>query len=102
MAATITKSIIGYPKRALRACYTLYSECRASAREAHGLRSRLQLCGDFALSRLIRYTPRRIFNRVRQVDLRNGVTLRYRLNRGDIQSIREIWLERAYRLPFPI
>lgn len=31
----------------------------------------------------------------------DGVTICYRLNRGDLQSIREVWFEGAYRLPFP-
>ncbi|MGB7680711.1 MAG: FkbM family methyltransferase [Candidatus Acidiferrales bacterium] len=38
---------------------------------------------------------------MRQVRTRSGVTLCYRLNRGDLQSIREVWFEEAYRLPFP-
>ncbi len=36
------------------------------------------------------------------MQFRGGARLRYRLNRGDIQGIREVWLERAYRLPFAI
>ncbi len=30
----------------------------------------------------------------------DGATITYRLNRGDIQGIREVWYERAYRIPF--
>ena len=92
-------------KRALTACHNLYDECRASFREAQDLRSCLRLSRDFALSRLLSYIPQRedkMRNRERQVKLRNGVRVRYRLNRGDIQSIREVWLEGAYRLPFPV
>jgi FkbM family methyltransferase len=89
-------------ERALRASRSLYGECSASVREAKGFRSCLQLSQDFAISRLLKYIPKRFRNRERQVELRNGVKLRYRLNRGDIQGIREVWLEHAYRLAFPI
>jgi FkbM family methyltransferase len=96
------KWLTGSLRQTLRACRNLCSECRASVREAKGFRSCFQLSQDFALSRLLPYMPKQMLNRERQVELRNGVKLQYRLNRGDIQSIREVWLERAYRLPFPI
>lgn len=35
----------------------------------------------------------------RTIKLRNGVSISYRSNRGDIQGIREVFLEEAYRLP---
>jgi FkbM family methyltransferase len=38
-------------------------------------------------------------DRERTVKMRDGTTLAYRLNRGDIQSISEVWLYEAYRLP---
>jgi FkbM family methyltransferase len=34
--------------------------------------------------------------------LQSGTTLTYRLNRGDIQGIREVWLDDVYRLPFDV
>lgn len=89
-------------KRVFTACRSLSVECRACANEAAGVRSFVQLSQDFVLFRLLPYLPNQIRNREREVELRNGVRLRYRLNRGDIQSFREIWLERAYRLPFPV
>ncbi|MBX9693393.1 MAG: FkbM family methyltransferase [Cyanobacteria bacterium] len=39
-------------------------------------------------------------NHPRQIWLRDGTCLTYRLNDGDLQSIREVWLDEAYRLPF--
>jgi FkbM family methyltransferase len=36
---------------------------------------------------------------VRTIRLHDGVRLRYRLNRGDLQSFREVWLGETYRLP---
>jgi len=55
---------------------------------------------DFVLSRLIGLVPRGQRNRVREVRLRGGIKIRYRLNKGDLHSIREIWFDEAYRLPF--
>jgi len=37
---------------------------------------------------------------VREVSLHGDIKIRYRLNKGDLHSIREIWFEEAYRLPF--
>jgi predicted RNA methylase len=55
---------------------------------------------DLVLSRLIGLVPRGLRDRVREVRLRGGVKIRYRLNKGDLHSIREIWFQEAYRLPF--
>jgi FkbM family methyltransferase len=38
-------------------------------------------------------------DKVRKIRLKGGVELAYRLNRGDMQSIREVWLEESYKLP---
>jgi FkbM family methyltransferase len=39
---------------------------------------------------------------VREVHLLGDVRVRYRLNKGDLHSIREIWFQETYRLPFPV
>ena len=36
------------------------------------------------------------------IRVRGGLQLHYRLNRGDIQSIREVWIDECYRLPFDL
>jgi len=41
------------------------------------------------------------YNDRRQIITRGGTTLHYRRNRGDIQSMREVWLEQVYSVPFP-
>jgi propionyl-CoA carboxylase beta chain len=41
-------------------------------------------------------------NRERRIRLRTGVELTYRLNRGDIKLIREVWMYETYRLPISI
>lgn len=38
-------------------------------------------------------------NKIRKIRLKNGISLSYRLNRGDMQSVREVWLDECYRLP---
>jgi FkbM family methyltransferase len=36
---------------------------------------------------------------LRLIKLRNGIELQYRLNEGDLQGFREVWLDRTYRVP---
>ena len=55
---------------------------------------------DYVLSRLIGLIPRVRREHVREVRLRGDIKIRYRLNKGDLHSIREIWFQEAYRLPF--
>lgn len=75
-------------------------ECAASANVVSGLRSRLRLSLDIALSRFARIFPAFITRQAHQISMRNGAVLCYRMNRGDIQSIREVWIDEAYRAPF--
>jgi FkbM family methyltransferase len=69
---------------------------------AADMRSRLRLGLDFALSRLLWLLPRNAHNRLRKVRLRNDVRIEYGLNKGDLHSIREIWLQEMYWLPFDV
>lgn len=78
----------------------LYREWRACGKHCADLRSALRLGFDFALSRLLLISPKNRVSRVRKVRFRGGVQLCYRLNKGDLHSIREVWFEEAYRLPF--
>ena len=79
---------------------TFVSDLRGSVRLAANAGSRFRLSLDFALSRFIGLVPGCQRNRVREVRLCGDIKIRYRLNKGDLHSIREIWLEEAYRLPF--
>jgi FkbM family methyltransferase len=63
-------------------------------------RSRLQLMGDYILSHVLFALPRSIVNRERQITTKSGIKISYRLNRGDLQGIREVWCDEVYRLPF--
>jgi FkbM family methyltransferase len=75
-------------------------DLRASVVLTADTRSCFRLSADFVLSRFIGLVPKGQRNRVREVLLRGQIKIRYRLNKGDLQSIREIWFEEAYRLPF--
>jgi len=84
-------------KRTLR---HIAKELRAAYQAAEGPRSFTCLALDVFLYRLMKIGAFGMRNRERTVRLRNGVTLTYRLNRGDIQGIREVWYDHVYRLPF--
>jgi FkbM family methyltransferase len=62
----------------------------------------LRLGTDVLLSRLARVLPRIDRERERSIRVRGNVQLFYRLNRGDMQSIREVWIDECYRLPFDV
>ena len=79
---------------------TIVRDLRASLRLSADARSRFRLGTDFILSRFVRLVPRGYRNRVREICLREDIRIRYRLNKGDLQSIREVWIQEAYRLPF--
>jgi FkbM family methyltransferase len=91
----------------------LLERVRASARGiGHELRggykltadapSFLRFAADVVLSRVVRHVPavKDFSSREHTIRVRGGVTLRYRLNRGDMQSLREVWIDEVYRLPF--
>jgi FkbM family methyltransferase len=77
-------------------------EVRAFARIAADRRSLLRFGVDAILYRVLALTTLRTKDVQRLVRIRGNVKLFYRLNRGDIQAIREVWLEEIYRLPFEL
>lgn len=76
-------------------------ELVASARVV-AARSFPRVGADLLLFRVLRLRDVPGVGRRRAIHLKDGVRLAYRLNRGDIQSIREVWLDQAYRLPFEL
>jgi FkbM family methyltransferase len=66
------------------------------------VRSRLRLLFDFTVGRVLDYLPARALGGVRSIKTHDGAQLFYRLNRGDLQGIREVWFDQAYRLPFSV
>ncbi|MGH9867810.1 MAG: FkbM family methyltransferase [Candidatus Polarisedimenticolia bacterium] len=77
-------------------------EWSGAVRLAGDFRSLLRLLGDVLLFRVLGLIDLPGRNKERKVTFRDGTRIVYRLNRGDIQSIREVWMERVYRLPVPM
>jgi FkbM family methyltransferase len=62
-------------------------------------RSWPRLIADILAARLIRSVRLPRSDSPRTVTMKDGTRLSYRLNRGDVQAIREIWLDEVYRTP---
>jgi len=85
-------------KRTSRVYHGVTSELKQSSQAlANG---RGTYGADIFASRALAMTNRiPSYNRIRTVMGRDDATIHYRRNRGDIQSVREVYLEEAYRLP---
>lgn len=88
--------------RVRRSPGAIMRELRAAARATGDLRSFLRYSGDILLYRVLGVTGRRPSNKLRGIRLRDGARISYRANRGDIQTVREVWLAETYRLPFEV
>jgi FkbM family methyltransferase len=58
-----------------------------------------RLFSDIVLFRVMRFVRLPWEDAARTVHMRDGTSLTYRLNRGDIQALREIWLDEVYLPP---
>lgn len=77
----------------------LWEDLLGAARIAADIPSCLRLIMDFLLYRPMRFFRPPGLNRERKVRLRAGVEVTYRLNRGDIWALHEVWIREIYRLP---
>jgi FkbM family methyltransferase len=77
-------------------------ELRGGYRLAADPSSFARFAADVFLSRLVRKVSLPNRDRDRMIRVKGGVKLHYRLNRGDMQSIREVWIDECYRLPFDL
>jgi FkbM family methyltransferase len=77
-------------------------ELRGGYRLAADPASFLRFGADVLLSRLARVVPAIDREREHSIRVRGDLQLFYRLNRGDMQSIREVWIDECYRLPFDL
>lgn len=84
--------------------FGFWEEIRRAARLTVDLRSLVQLSFDLLLYRqpFIDIIPRKWMNKERSIRIRDGITLTYRLNKGDIWSLREVWLFECYKFPASI
>ena len=78
---------------------TIGQDYAGARRLAADSRSFRRLATDFMLYRLMKVWRPANFNQERSVTLKGGTTLHYRLNRGDIWVIHEVWIEQIYRYP---
>lgn len=77
-------------------------EGAAARRLCMDVPSAARLGSDVVLYRAMRVARLRKEDRPRSIRLKTGESVAYRLNRGDIQGIREVLMDEVYRLPFTV
>lgn len=92
------KNIIEIP--GLRTPLGLLKENIAAVKLTDNYSSFVKLSKDIFNFRLLKIMNLNEKNKFKHIEIAGGIHLNYRCNRGDIQSIREIWLDEGYRLPF--
>lgn len=90
------------PRRLMGTIAAIRRESSAAVRISGGRRDALRLIIDVVLYRVLAVAHLGRENSPRSFQLHTGRELTYRLNRGDIQSIREVLFDEAYRLPFSL
>jgi FkbM family methyltransferase len=83
--------------RILRSLISVYRQVREIRSKADGLSNAAQFAFD--LIRVKFGSRSRLADGLRTIRMADGTVISYRLNRGDLQSIREVWLDEEYRLP---
>lgn len=82
-----------------RAVAALWRDLAWAIKSAADFRSWYRLSMDFLLFRVMRVFRLPSMGNDRRARLRGGVELNYRLDRSDIWTIHEIWVDEIYRLP---
>jgi FkbM family methyltransferase len=77
----------------------ILAEARSGWKRTAGPRDFGRYFADILLYRVLSVRSLPGSGRERRIRLRDGVEITYRLNRGDLQAIREVWLDETYRLP---
>jgi FkbM family methyltransferase len=91
-----------FVERARQSTAGLLHELHGAYRLSADPRSFARFASDVILVRVGRRVPIPGKDRERSVRVRGGVQMHYRLNGGDLQSIREVWMDECYRLPFEL
>jgi FkbM family methyltransferase len=86
-------------RSALRPIRNIVEEVTSFVRISNDGRSILRFASDSVAYRTLHLAPNRALGGKRTIVLTEGPILTYRRNRGDIQTIREVWLDNVYRLP---
>src|SRR5437870_1736500 len=84
--------------------FGILDEIMRAARVCANITSFIRLSVDLLLCRrpLLGLIPTKLMNKERSIQMRGGIKLTYRLNKGDIWSLREIWLFECYKFPADI
>jgi FkbM family methyltransferase len=99
----MTDNISSMPVRSgLRRARRIAAECGLAKSRTDGPASFVRCATDVLLYRGLRYWDLPGRDRERGIQFKNGAGIRYRLNRGDIQTIREVWLQECYRPPVDV
>ena len=85
--------------RVTGAARRIREEIGAGYKLADDIPSFLRFARDTVLCRAYVLVPLRFLGGDRCISVRGGVQLHYRLDRGDLFSIREVWIDECYRLP---
>lgn len=95
-------SMFGGLKRLGGSLVSLGAETSGALRVVSGWGSRVRLIADIIRMRFRRFKMPGDWNTERSVRLSGGGGLTYRMNAGDLQGIREVWMEEVYRPPFEV
>ena len=88
--------VVAHGVRTLR---NIAGELAAAHALAADRRSFLRWGADILAYRLLRIVRVPGYNRPRTIHLNGGIKLTYRLNRGDLLVLREVWTDEVYRPP---
>ncbi len=80
----------------------LYKQLLGANRLAADKSSFQHLLLDFLLSKVMRFLGVNSLDRHRVINVTGGLKIHYRLNRADIFTIYEVWIEEEYQLPIEI
>ena len=81
---------------------SMIRESRLSIRKVADVQSVFRILFTIIIFRLLRIWPRLVDRHTESVNVLDGLTIHFRWNRGDIQSLREVIFEECYRLPVDI
>jgi FkbM family methyltransferase len=87
-------------RRGRRFLRGIYREFGVAAQHCGNRRSLTRYSVDIVLSRVLRYVTVPRAGSLRTIRTKSGATITYRLSRADIQTVREVWFDQVYRLPF--
>jgi FkbM family methyltransferase len=100
MSSLLSRSL----DRVLASARGISHELRGGYKLTADASSFLRYASDVLLSRVAKHVPgaAAMLKSERTIRVRDGIRLCYRLDRGDMQSLREVWMDDSYRLPFDV